>query len=160
LIAIARRGRLSRDDLVRRSADGNWMRAELVRGLFNTPPVAVTATSPQVAVSGRAPLPAKRSMSSVRIRKYWVMVGKETAGPFTGPKLRRLAALGKLKPHYLVSEDRVNWVPAVKIEGLVFDGAVPQASTESIRSTVWALEPPGGQTAAAATASAALAGWP
>ena len=159
LLAVARRGRLSRDDLVRRGVDGNWVRAELVKGLFNNPPVAATATSDHVAVSPRAPLPAKRSMSGVRIRQYWVKVGNQTTGPFTGPKLRRLAAVGKLQPHILVSEDLVDWVPAVNVEGMVFEGTVPpHASTESVRSTVWALESPDGQAATAAVGRVAPAG--
>ena len=140
LLAVARRGRLSRDDLVRKGTDGTWVRAELVRGLFNSAPPAITATSDHVAVPGRAPLPAKRSFSEIRIRRYWVKVANETAGPFSGPKLRRLAALGKLKPHYLVSEDQVHWTRAANVDGLVFEGASPQASTASLRATVWPLE--------------------
>ena len=34
LMAVAQRGRLTRNDTVRRGADGTWVRAEVVKGLF------------------------------------------------------------------------------------------------------------------------------
>lgn len=141
LMAVASRGRLTRDDVVRKGANGTWVRAELVKGLFNTAPPAVTATSNRAAVPGRTPSPAKRSVRVIRIRQYWVKVGNDTAGPFSGPRLRKLAAKGKLKPHYLVGEDRIHWVRACDVEGLFFDEAAPQAPTASVRSTIWPLEP-------------------
>jgi hypothetical protein len=139
LMAVAHGGRLTRDDLVRKNNKGTWVRAELVKGLFNNVPPAATATSDGVAVGSRAPLPAKRTVRDIPIRQYWVMVGNETAGPFSGAKLRKLAAKGKLKSHYLVSSDRKRWVPASQLERMLADEAAPSGPTTSLCSTIWPL---------------------
>ena len=51
LIAVARRGRLTRDDNVKRGDQGTWVRAEVVRGLFNSPPIAATVTSDRLVAA-------------------------------------------------------------------------------------------------------------
>ena len=37
---LAAEGRLRKDDFVRKGTEGSWVRAEQVKGLFDTPPVA------------------------------------------------------------------------------------------------------------------------
>ena len=140
LLAVARRGRLTRDDLVRQGAHGTWVRAEVVKGLFNNAELAPTATSSRVAISPRQPSPAKRSLQALRPRQYWIKMGGRKAGPFSGAKIRALAAEGILKPHYLISDDRKNWIGASQVKGLSFGGASPDAATASIRSAVWPLQ--------------------
>jgi hypothetical protein len=140
LIAIAHWGRLNRDDVVRKGATGTWVRAETVDGLLQAPAPAATATSGRVAVSKRQPLPARRSIRQVEFKQYWVKVGLQIAGPFSEVKLRHLAEKGKLKTHYLVSEDRCRWVRADGIKDLDFGSALPeQPATVSVRATVWPL---------------------
>ena len=142
LVAVARWGRLNRDDVVRKGATGTWVRAELVDGLFQTPPPAETATSGRVAVARRHPLPARRSIRQTQFKQFWVKVGLQIAGPFSEVKLRHLAEKGKLKPHYLVSDDRCRWARAAEMKQLEFGGALPkQPSTVSVRSTIWPLPP-------------------
>src|SRR5262245_31934590 len=112
LVTVARRGRLTRNDLVRHGRDGNWVRAEIVDGLFNTAPTAPTATSKRLAVVPRPPAPAKRLLQEIRPLHYWVKYRNTVAGPFTRARLRELAADGKLKPHFMISRDQRRWVLA------------------------------------------------
>jgi hypothetical protein len=116
LVAVAKRGRLGRNDVVRRGASGTWVRAEVVEGLFEKSVPAMTATA-QRTVRPQC-LPAKRSVSHNCARKYWVQVEQGTAGPFTASQLRYLAAKGKLRPDYLISDNHLQWVRAAKIPGL------------------------------------------
>ena len=139
LVAVARWGRLNRDDVVRKGATGTWVRAEMVDGLFESASPAATATSGRVAISRKHPLPARRSIRQVQFKQYWVKVRSEIAGPFSEVKLRHLAEKGKLKPHYLVSEDRSHWVRAADLKQLEFASSAPQPATVSVRSTIWPL---------------------
>ena len=139
IMALARVGRLKRQDLVRKG--GTWVRAEVVQGLFETPAPQASPPAPCVAPSGRPPLPARRSIRQIRLPEYWVKVGGEIAGPFSQVKLRQLAAKGKLKPHYLVSDDRRRWSRVSDRHDLLFGDVRPQPSTVSVRSTVWPLDP-------------------
>jgi hypothetical protein len=139
LLAVAQRGRLTRDDTVRRGNRGTWVRAELVGGLFKAPATAPTATTGHLAVSPKQPAPAKRSMRSVLPGKYWIKVGRvgrKAAGPFCARQIREFAEIGVLKPTHLVSNDRRHWSPAGHINGLVFGGARAEAETVSIRSAI------------------------
>ncbi|MHC4874672.1 MAG: DUF4339 domain-containing protein [Planctomycetota bacterium] len=43
-------------------------------------------------------------------------------GPYSGGRLKKLAASGKLEPTHLVSKDGTKWKPAGKIPGLDFGG--------------------------------------
>ena len=142
LVAVARRGRLTRDDVVRRGATGTWVRAEIVDGLCNTPAPASTVTSHRVAIAGRLATPAKRSVGKIRATQYWVHDGQRTAGPFTSQKLRQLAAAGRLKPSDLVRSDRSPWVRAARVNGLEFGDASPQTPTVVNGGAVLALEQP------------------
>lgn len=112
LFAVARRGRLTRDDFVREGLHGDWVRAETVGGLFDGSHSAVSSgriTFPPP--NGRlSPRPALRTIGAAKAR-YWVRHEAETAGPFSERRIRRLAAMGKLKSEYLVSRDRNEWHP-------------------------------------------------
>ena len=136
LMAVARWGRLSRDDLVRRKTDGTWVRAELVKGLFNAPPAAPTATSDRLAADGRKPLPAKRSVRKVARTQYWVKVGDGVGGPYSSREIRRMAEAGAIKPADLISRDRHHWLPAAKVKNISFGGGRPESATMSVRSAV------------------------
>ncbi len=141
LIAVARWGRLSRDDTVRKGTDGNWVRAELVRGLFNSPPVAQTVSSDRLVAAARAAAPARRSVRKRVPTRYWVMAGRKLAGPFSSRELRRMAEQGSLKPADRISKDRSHWTPAAEVKGLVFGGASEAAARTSVRSVVWLEKP-------------------
>jgi hypothetical protein len=122
LRAIARRGPLTRNDLVRRSESGTWVRGEIVQGLFEdstSGPTGATC-SPTRAITKSRGLPARRSVLQNCARKFWVQVGDHTAGPFTDSQLRQLAAQGKVKPHYLVSDNHIRWARASHVKGLTF----------------------------------------
>jgi hypothetical protein len=125
LVTVARRGPLTRNDVVRRGASGTWVRAEVVDGLFEKS-VPTTGT-PKPTVQGRG-APAKRSVSHKCARKYWVQLEDRTAGPFTAAQLRYLAVHGKLKPQHLVSDSRLQWVRAGKIPGLCLQSASATAA--------------------------------
>jgi hypothetical protein len=136
LIAVARWGRLTRDDQVRREDSGTWVRAELVKGLFNTPPVAATVTSDRLVAAVKNAAPAKRSVRKSALSQYWVKIGEKISGPFSAGELRQMAEQGALKPSYLISRDRQRWAPAAKVKGLSFGGASADAATISVRSAV------------------------
>jgi hypothetical protein len=141
LIAVARWGRLSRDDQVRREDSGTWVRAELVKGLFNGPPVAATVTSDRLVAAVKNAAPAKRSVRKGTPSKYWVKIGEKISGPFASGELRQMAESGALKPSYLISRDRQRWTAAAKVKGLSFGGASADAATMSVRSAVWLDRP-------------------
>jgi GYF domain 2 len=136
LIAVARFGRLSRDDTVRRGAMGTWVRAELVQGLFNGSSSVPTAASSRLAVAARLAAPAKRSVRKSVSTQYWVKVGKRIAGPFSAVELRKMAEQGALNPSHWISKDRWHWARAAEAKGLSFGGAGPQAETASVRKAV------------------------
>ncbi|MEX2316749.1 MAG: GYF domain-containing protein [Pirellulales bacterium] len=121
LIAVARRGPLTRNDLVRRSGSGNWVRGEVIQGLFDDADPATIATAKR-AVTRSGGLPAKRSVRQSCARKYWVQVGDHTAGPYTSSQLRELAAQGKIKPCYLISHNHIHWARASQVKGLSLGG--------------------------------------
>jgi hypothetical protein len=129
LIAVARWGRLTRDDVVRKGPDGEWVRAENVEGLFE-PIISESAAAPKrVARAPHQPTPARRSMHDAPASQYWVCTGKSVEGPFFSADLRKLAEQGRLKPDHLVSRDRMYWVCAARVKGLVFGGAGSRETT-------------------------------
>jgi hypothetical protein len=133
LMAIAQRGRLSRDDQVRRADCDTWVRAELVRGLLNVPPVAPTAT-PDHSVTTPKASPAKRSVRKSLPALYWVKTEQRISGPFPSEALRHLAERGALTPSHLVSKDRVKWARATIVQGLTFGQERPDGIMLSVRS--------------------------
>ncbi|MEX2308080.1 MAG: hypothetical protein WD738_10835 [Pirellulales bacterium] len=141
LVAVARWGRLTRDDTVRCGTKGTWVRAELVRGLFNTAQVAATVTSGRVVIDARRARPAKRSVRKIVPTQYWVRVDEKIAGPFSSRELRQMAEQGALKPFHWISKDRERWARAALVKGLSFGGANADAATMSVRSAVWLDEP-------------------
>jgi len=136
LVAVARFGRLTRDDVVRRGATGTWVRAEIVDGLYDAPAPASTVTSHRVAIARRAATPAKRSLGKIRATRYWFHDGKNMVGPFTSQKLRKLAAAGILMPDDLVRSDRSPWVRAAQVNGLEFWDPSPLTPTVDSRPAV------------------------
>ena len=128
-VAVARLGRLTRDDVVRRGATGTWVRAEIVDGLFIRPAPASTVTSHRVAIARQQAKPAKRSVGNGRPVQFWVSDGQKTVGPFSGPRLRQLAAEGILKPTDLVRSNRSGWVRAAQVKGIDFWGVSPLIPT-------------------------------
>jgi hypothetical protein len=141
LIAVARRGRLTRDDVVRQVGSGTWVRAELVEGLFNAPPVAETATSDRFAAAVRNARPAHRSVRKVSRSQYWIKMDKKISGPFTASELRQLAERGALKPYHYIGNDRQHWTRAIDVRGLAFGGAAADEDTLSARSAVMLKQP-------------------
>jgi hypothetical protein len=141
LIAVARYGRLSRDDVVRRVGSGTWVRAELVRGLFNVPPVAETVTSDRFVAAMKRPAPARRWVRKVSPTMYWIKIDKKISGPFTSSELRQLAERGALKPYHCIGKDRQHWSRAIDVKGLAFGGAAADEETLSARSAVMLEKP-------------------
>ncbi len=138
LIAAAREGPLTPNDVVKRSDQGTWVRAELVSGLFKSPPTAPTVSSGRLAVATTRPAPAMRSMRSTVPKQYWIKVGrvgKKTAGPFCARQIREFAEIGVLKPAHFISNDRRHWSPAEQVCGLVFGGAAAEAKTVCVQSS-------------------------
>jgi hypothetical protein len=60
LMATARFGRLTRDDVVRQGIDGDWNRAEMVNGLFGMVPRFLSPSSPSIASHSLQPPSTKR----------------------------------------------------------------------------------------------------
>jgi len=141
LQAIARWGRLTRDDIVRSGADGAWVRAELVPGLFPAPANAVTVTPDSQSGGRRSGCPAKRTMRNAVQKQYWFRIDKKIAGPFSAQQLRQLAEYGLLKRFYMISNDRRHWTRASLVKGLVFCAIDRDAATMSVRSAVVLDEP-------------------
>jgi hypothetical protein len=118
LYTVARRGRLSRDDFVRNGFDGEWARAETVHGLFDEPNPSTGARRITVPVRrGPVPRPASRT-NAAPSERYWVRHEGEIAGPFSRRQVLRLAATGKLKPEFLLSRNRREWLRIADIEAL------------------------------------------
>ncbi len=145
LMAVARWGRLTRDDIVRCGKTGTWIRAELVRGLFDSPRAAATVSSVHRQTAGSGASPAQRSVQSFVPTQYWVKIGQigsKAAGPFSARKIRQFAEQGVLKPNHLVSNDGRLWARACNVEGLVFGVASPTTETISACSAESVEQPP------------------
>jgi hypothetical protein len=117
LYAVARRGRLTRDDVVRNGFNGDWVRAETVNGLFDGTPISTKTRIANPMLDRRRPRPGSRSISAARVR-YWLRHGAEMAGPFSSRQILRLAAMGRLRPEYLLSKDRNQWLRVADIKSL------------------------------------------
>jgi hypothetical protein len=118
LYTVGRRGRLSRDDFVRNGFNGDWVRAETVHGLFDEPNATTGERRITVAVRrGPMPRPASRTIEAPSER-YWVRHEGEIAGPFSRRQILRMAATGKLKPEFLLSRNRREWLRIADIEAL------------------------------------------
>jgi hypothetical protein len=117
LHAVARRGRLTRDDVVRNGLSGDWVRAETVDGLFDGTPASTAPKTANPVLDRRRARPGSRSITSARTR-YWLRHGAETAGPFSSRQILRLAATGRLRPEYLLSKDRNQWLRVADIKSL------------------------------------------
>lgn len=144
LIAVAQRGRLTRDDNVKRGNEGTWVRAELVRGLFNSPPAAATVTSHRLVAAVQRAAQAKRSVSSIAPTQYWIKIRlteKRSAGPFSARIIRQFAEQGVLKPFHMVSNDRRHWSRALHVPELVFKEAGKDPKKDANRSAVWLEQP-------------------
>ena len=129
---------------MKRGNRGIWVRAELVRGLFNSPPAAATATSDRVvAAIQQARRPRGRCDRScpLGIGSKWDPRGRESRGRSPLKLFGGFPSTGILKPFHLVSNDRRHWTRAIDVRGLVFGGAAPEAETASIRSAVWLEQP-------------------
>jgi hypothetical protein len=130
LIAVARWGRLSRDDVVKKGVDGTWVRAEMVEGLFEDSAPQSTAGSKGSTRPLSEPQPAKRSVKPGQSRRFWVNLGHQIEGPFTSEQLCKLVRQGQLTPNHSISADRVRWIPASQIKGLPFE-EVGRAATRA-----------------------------
>jgi hypothetical protein len=117
LYAVARRGRLTRDDVVRKGFNGDWVRAETVDGLFDGTAASTLPKTANPVLDRRRPRPGSRSITSARTR-YWLRHGAEMAGPFSSRQILRLAATGRLRPEYLLSNDRNQWLRVADIKSL------------------------------------------
>lgn len=58
-------------------------------------------------------------------QEWYIEAGGRVDGPVSTPDLRARAADGRLAPTDRVSTDRVKWVPAEKVKGLVFSPFAP-----------------------------------
>ena len=151
LIVVARWGLLTCNDLVRCGASGTWVRASLVRGLFDSTPSTasapskLTVSSAHTATAGGGATPGKRSVHSFVATHYWVkfgQVGAKADGPFTSRQIRQFAEQGVLKPSDMVSKDGRLWARACNVHGLVFGTTEAVTETLIARSTVATSQPP------------------
>jgi hypothetical protein len=134
LVAFARGGPLTPNDVVKHGEQGIWVRAELVRGLFKLPHTAPTATSGDLVVAVQPKAPAKHPARSRAAKQYWIKIrefGTKAAGPFSAKQVREFAQLGALKPSHLVSTNRRHWSRAGRVRGLVFGGAAAESEALS-----------------------------
>jgi hypothetical protein len=142
LMAVARRGRLTRDDLVRSGANGTWVRAENVVGLFHTPVPEESSIDPgEIVAAVQAAMPARRCVHNHVKGSYWFRIGTNVLGPFSGNQLKQLAEHDLLKPFHMVSNDRRHWVRASRAGGLSFGKQERDVATASVRSAVWIETP-------------------
>jgi hypothetical protein len=129
---------------VKQGDKGNWVRAEVVRGLFNTPPIAASATSDRLVAAVQRAAPARRSTTSIAPVNYWIRispVGNRIAGPFSARHIRQFAEQGVLKPFHFVSNDRRHWSRAVHVHGVIFGRPEAAEKPTSTRSAVWIDQP-------------------
>ena len=141
LIAVARWGRLSRNDTVRSGVNGNWVRAELVSGLFDT---NSNASKLRPICGGRPPggKPGKADRAERHSRTVLVSNRSEESSAHSPPgsssSWPNMACCGV---SISVSNDRRHWTRASLVRGLVFSGLDGTLNTMSIRSAVVLDEP-------------------
>ena len=132
LLEMARTHRITPDDSVRKGADGNWVGAHRVKGLFedtgastiimaNLPPEVKQALESKQATANE---PAAAEPRPIR----WHYISDHNkVGPLSFDELRAHGQQGLLKPKSRVwSSKSPKWCEAKDIEGIVFGQSTEQ----------------------------------
>ncbi len=64
-------------------------------------------------------------------KEYWLRIGHQVTGPFTGSQIRQLAAQGKIRGEHKISLDRKQWFPAAKVKSIAIASDPAEASNSS-----------------------------
>ncbi|NQT12289.1 MAG: DUF4339 domain-containing protein, partial [Planctomycetes bacterium] len=150
---LAQSGFITPDVQVRKGADGRWLPAAQVEGLFDKADLAAAASLPPIPkpppaptaapspVAGRPRAADKPSNAPATARPqaadtgwYYEAMGQAT-GPVSSSALKELAGSGLLTPDTLVRRGSTgNWVAAKQVRGL-FDRRAAAASKQTGRRT-------------------------
>ena len=118
LLEMARGHKITPEDYVRKGADGNWVGAYRVKGLFDEDSTASGIT--KMAAAPPPPEPEPEPPTKQRVEDWYCICKGRKLGPMTFEVLQALAAEGELGP-----SDRVwtNLMPkhhtAAEIQGLI-----------------------------------------
>lgn len=139
LIDLARQSRLTPEDWVRKGADGQWVSADRVHGLFEAArrppatPSAPVAAPPDKAGGSDTKLPTRQHYEELvstvaaqpgerqRVDVEWFCICHgEKLGPLSFFELKQLAATGQLDPRARVwSNAAPKWCRAEDVPGLI-----------------------------------------
>lgn len=132
LLEMARSHKITPDDAVKKGADGNWVDAHRVKGLFEdlSASTIITASLPpdvqreldKRRAQAEAEAEAKAAAAKPAAVTWHYISDESKVGPLTFNELIYHGKQGKLKPHNRVwSSKSPKWKQAKDVAGLEFD---------------------------------------
>lgn len=128
LIEMARSHQLTPEDFVRKGADGDWVYASRVKGLFedgaSSSIIRAHVPPDMKSMAAKQPQPTDEASNAAGDSVTWNYISDHNKiGPLTFDQLIVHAKQGQLKPTDRVWSSRSpKWCEAQKVEGLAFDG--------------------------------------
>ncbi|QEG33348.1 DUF4339 domain-containing protein [Bythopirellula goksoeyrii] len=132
LLEMARQHQITPDDSVRKGADGTWVGAHRVKGLFEDPAAStiIMAHLPpdvQQALEKKQQVAESTTKSEPPKVTWHYIVDHNKIGPLSFDQLVAHGREGSLKPHCRVwSSKSPKWCEAKDVAGLVFDKATSE----------------------------------
>jgi hypothetical protein len=126
LLEMARTHRLMPDDSVKKGADGMWVAAHRVKGLFDdasASTIIMASLPPEVkqALERTQEMPNVAVVPEPRAIKWYYIADQDKVGPLSFDELVAHGREGLVKPESRVwSSTSPKWCEAKDIEGLVF----------------------------------------
>jgi hypothetical protein len=124
LLEMARSHQLMPDDAVKKEADGMWVAAHRVKGLFDDPAassIVMASLPPEVqhALESRPEPTAAAAAPESRVIKWYYISDHHKVGPLSFDELAAHGRQGLVKPHSRVwSSKSPKWCEAKDVEGL------------------------------------------
>ncbi len=128
LLEMARSHQLTPDDAVKREADGMWVAAHRVKGLFDDPAassIIMASLPPEVQQALQSkPAPPKEAATPEPGPIRWYYISNHSkVGPLSFDELTAHGREGLVKPNSRVwSSKSPKWCEAKDVEGLVLGG--------------------------------------
>jgi len=139
LIQMARSHQLTPQDVVKKGADGNWVDANRVKGLFDEAasssiimarlPPELKKSDPKQGAPDEQDDANETAVAQPRAESWYYISDQGKVGPVSFAELIAAGKRGLLKPtHRVWSSSSPKWCEAKEIKGLTFDGPAETGS--------------------------------